>query len=118
MTLMGNSQGKARTGASFSGMRGSAHHARLELLIERVHSLADRAGPSRADGLAVERRDRQHFARGGRDPNLVRRAQLALLYGANLVRDGVAAQDLEHHVVGYSGQYQMRLRRRQDGSAI
>src|SRR5690242_19543139 len=77
---------------------------------------ADRSGHARTDGFAVERRDGQHLPRGRGHPDLVRRAQLALRHGANLVRDGAVAQDLEHHVVGDSGQYEVRLRGAEDGS--
>src|SRR5262245_23046823 len=118
MTLMGNSQGKARTGASLSGMGGGAHHARLILLVQPVDLHAYRAGLSRADRLAVERGDGKHLARGRGHPDLVGGAQLALLDGADLVGNGVVAQDLEHHVVGDSGQYQVRLRRAEDGSVL
>src|SRR5260370_8057122 len=63
MILMGNSQGNARTGASYSGMSRGAHHLSLVLLVERVNALADRPGLSRlfpsADRLFVECRDRK-----------------------------------------------------------
>src|SRR5439155_20348037 len=38
--------------------------------------------------------------------------------GANLVRERVRAQDLDHHVVGDSGQYQVRLGRGEHGSTL
>src|SRR5438309_10145485 len=91
MTLIGNSQGKARTGKSFSGMGRSTHHPGFVLLVQRVDALAQ--GPSfpcifaPADRLSVERRDGEHLPRGRGYPDFVRRAQLALCDGADLVRN-------------------------------
>src|SRR6266446_1279395 len=122
MILMGNSQGNARTGASYSGMSRGAHHPRLVLLVERVNALADRPGLSRlfpsADRLSVESRDREHLPRRRSHPDLLGRAQLALGDRPHLVRDRVRTQDLEHHVVGDSGQYQVRLGRGEDSSVL
>src|SRR5262245_11044150 len=80
MILIGNSQGKARTAESASGMDGGAHHLRLVLLVKRIDTREHRAGPAdvlaAADGAAVERGDRHDLARGRRDPHFVGRAQL------------------------------------------
>src|SRR5579859_6499225 len=80
MILIGNSQGKASSGASGSGMNRGAHHLRLVLLVERVDAREHRARAAgvlaAADGLAVQRGDGHDFARGGRDPDLVGTAQL------------------------------------------
>src|SRR5712691_10394829 len=91
MILMGKSQGNASRGVSFSGMSRGAHHLRLELLVESVDARRNRAGFAAAHALAVERGDRQHFARGRGHPDLVRRAQLALRDGPQLVSDRVRA---------------------------
>src|SRR5258707_5348575 len=104
MTLMGKSQGNARTGESFSDMDGGGtHHLGLVLLVQRVDAGADGPSLSRvfapSDRLSVEGCDGEHLPRGRGDPDFVRRAQLALGDGANLVRERVGAQDLYHHVV-------------------
>src|SRR2546427_11712250 len=82
MTLMGKSQGKARTGESFSGMGGGTHHPGFVLLIQRVDALANGPSLSRifapADRLSVERRDVEHLPRGRGYPDLIRRGQLPL----------------------------------------
>src|SRR5439155_1666201 len=59
MTLMGKSQGKARTGESFSGMGGGAHHPGFVLLVQRVDALAD-AHQDRLHATLIRRETAQH----------------------------------------------------------
>src|SRR5690242_12818424 len=97
MTLIGKTQGKVRRDSgccgwvmvvicipprwgrdapNSSGDGPAAADARLVFLEERVHALEDRPGLAAADGLAVERRDREHFLGRGGEPHLVGGAQL------------------------------------------
>src|SRR6478736_3936298 len=101
MILSGKSSGYSiRSGMHLRLWRPS--HLSLELLEKRVHAAEHRSGSTIAHGLVVQTRDRQHFARGGGQPELLSRAQLGLRYLAYLAAHAVLLRELENDVAGDS----------------
>src|SRR5689334_11934440 len=76
MILIGKAVGNAIAASVSGGLAflSCTHDLLLEVLIEPVHLAEHGPGLAVADRLAVERHDRQHLFRGGRHPQLVRRA--------------------------------------------
>src|SRR5688572_22033005 len=112
MTLIGKSQGKARGEPSATSGTGTSsqarplclqslalartHHLLLELLVELVHAAEKRTRAAVPDALAVELDDRQHFLRGGSDPDLVGGAHLGFAHFPELDRQVVGVRELAH----------------------
>src|ERR1700686_5657275 len=79
---------------------------RLVLLEKRVHAAKERPRPARAHGLAVERRDGEHFLGGRGEPDLVGRTELGLRDRADFELHVAFGREAHEEVVGDAQQYQ------------